>query len=69
MNQSQQGASNKKIEEKNLLYSINEEEKTASVIGIKAQMDDIFIPRSVTYLTSEYIVKKISNRAFKLLKI
>lgn len=32
-------------------------------------MDDIFIPRSVTYLTSEYIVKKISNRAFKLLKI
>lgn len=69
MNQSQNGASNKIIEEKNLLYSINEEEKTASVIGIKTQMNDIFIPRSITYLTSEYIVKNISNRAFELLQI
>ena len=56
---------NKQIELDNILYSINEEEKTVAVIGYKKELDNFFVPRFIVYESNEYIVKSINQEAFK----
>lgn len=48
-----------------LIYSLNVNEKTASVIGEKKKLKkDIFIPRSIIFEEKEYIITSISEKAF-----
>lgn len=47
--------------EDNIIYLINTEEKTASVIGIENQVDEIIIPSSV----GGFIITSISSGAFR----
>ena len=70
MEKSQQKESkNEEIEQNNIVYSINFETKTASVIRSPKADGDIIIPKSIKYKTFEYIVKSISKRAFIVSKI
>ena len=46
-----------------ILYSINETEKTANIIADSAR-GDIFIPRTIKYKTHEYVVTKILKGSF-----
>ena len=45
-------------------YSINEEEKTASITECRYNVTELHIPRSIKYKSNEYIVTSISNYAF-----
>ena len=54
-----------KIIDQNLItYSINEEDKTASVVGSKSYSDVIFIPHHINHDMQEYVVISISENAF-----
>ena len=64
MNENQQEKLNKRIDQGNLVYSINLKEKTASVIDQKNFKKNIIIPRSVNYESNEYTITSISKRAF-----
>lgn len=57
------------IEHCGLIYSINEDDKTASVVGHKSISNKIFIPRAVKYNSSDYLITKISESAFEESKI
>lgn len=48
----------------NIIYSINEETKTAKVIGTEILVYNIFIPHSINHESQEYIVTSISRDAF-----
>ena len=52
-------------EQDSFVYSLNEQEKTASVISNKSQDTDIIIPRSINYNGQEYIITSISEDAFR----
>lgn len=69
MNENQQEKLNKRIDQGNLVYSINLKEKTASVIDQKNFKKDIIIPRSVNYESNEYTITSISKRAFQFSQI
>lgn len=46
-------------------YEFNENEGTANVVGFRCKKkSDIIIPRSVNYNSKEYVVTKISQKAF-----
>lgn len=49
-----------------IIYSINLEEKTVSVVASKAEKDEnIIIPHSINYKSAEYVITSISNYAFE----
>lgn len=55
----------KRADYDDIIYSINEENKTASVIGCYTNYSKITIPKSIQYKSSEYIVTSILRKAFK----
>ena len=55
---------NEIIKQSHIIYSINFDNKTASVIKSN-QLNKIVIPRSITYKSTEYIVTKISEDSFE----
>lgn len=59
----------KKISINNIIYVLNEEEMTSSIINGRKGSGKIIIPRSINYENKEYIVTSILNRAFYLSKI
>lgn len=60
---------NKKIRQEGLVYSINEEEKTASVIRYKSKKKELIIPRSIEHESNEYLITSISKYAFDSSKV
>ena len=52
------------INQNNLIYRLNDDNKTVSVIGCSSN-DDVFIPRSIYYKSQEYIVKRVNESSFK----
>ena len=48
-----------------IIYSLNEKQKTSSVIGCKSVKDEVIIPSKMQYESNEYIVTSISKYAFK----
>lgn len=48
-----------------IIYSLNEKQKTSSVIGCKSAKDEVIIPSKIQYESNEYIVTSISKYAFK----
>ena len=48
-----------KIQIDSIIYSLNESNNTANIIGSDTENGDIFIPRSITNNTKEYIVESI----------
>ena len=69
MSETQKENANERVEQNNILYSINTKEKIASVICYHSAIEDIIIPRSIIYKSKEYIVKSISKKAFELSQI
>ena len=55
----------KKICQNDIIYLINEEEKTAGVFSSLSKDEDIFIPRSIEYGNEEYIVTRIIRGSFQ----
>ena len=55
----------KKITLGGIIYSINEEEKTAGVSGLNSESKEILIPYSIIYDTKEYVITSILNSSFK----
>lgn len=55
----------KKIEENDIIYSLNEEEKTASIIGINKTNSEVLIPKSIIYQTKEYVIVSILEGSFR----
>lgn len=55
----------KRVDYDDIIYSINEEDKTASVIGCYTNNTEIIIPRLIKQESDEYIVTSISKGAFK----
>lgn len=53
-----------KVNQNYLIYLLNEDDKTASVIGSESTQPDIIIPRCVYHGTQEYIVTSISENSF-----
>ena len=64
-NMRSQRKENKEIEEDGLIYKINEDKKTAEIIGIKSSNIEINIPRSVYKKSNEYIITSISKGSFQ----
>ena len=54
-----------RVEYDHIIYSINKEESTASVIGLKENLESFFIPRSIKQESTEYDVISILDNAFK----
>lgn len=61
----------KQIKKDNLIYSLNETEKTACLIGIESEIsdDNLQIPSSIIYESQIYIITVIGNSSFKKSKI
>lgn len=57
------------VKSNSIIYSINNEKKTASVIRAEEARDEIIIPRLINYNSSNYIVTSILENAFKDSKI
>ena len=47
------------------MYSIDEQTKTASVVSNNSPNADIFIPRSITHNSQEYLVTCIRSESFR----
>lgn len=54
-----------RIKQDGLIYSMQEEEKTANIIESKSTAELIQIPFSIKYKSNEYIVKSITKEAFQ----
>ena len=52
-----------KVVKDRIVYSINEEEKTSTIISYKPKRE-IIIPNTINYETKEYTVTNISKHAF-----
>lgn len=52
------------INQNKLIYSLNDDKKTASVIG-NSSNDDVFIPSSIYYKSQEYKVTRVSESSFQ----
>ena len=48
-----------------LKYSLNDEEKTADIIGYDNPGSEIIIPRSIKKNKDDYLVSNIADNAFK----
>ena len=55
----------KRIIENDLIYTINEENKTAGVLRKSSNQSNIFIPRSIKYEGEDFIITFIHTGAFK----
>lgn len=64
MIKNQQNKLNKKITQDNIVYSINENEKTAWVVDNESAYGDILIPHSIKHESNEYIITKICENSF-----
>lgn len=65
MNENQQlEIQDKRIEQDHIIYSLNEKEKTASVVDNNKARGDIIIPKSIIYKTKEYIIVNILQCTF-----
>lgn len=53
------------ITQKNLIFDLDEEEKTAAIVGNKYKDGDLIIPRSIMHESQEYIITSIKKGAFK----
>lgn len=69
MTQEQNSGTKEIFEDDDLLYLLNEETCTASVIGLSCSADEIIIPKSVVSLTREYKITSIAKGAFSQTKI
>ena len=58
-----------KIEKGDLIFSINDDGKTVSIIGNKVTTDEILIPRSIVYNSKEYVITSILHWAFQFSEI
>ena len=54
----------KKIVQNGVTFIINQQDRTAAVARSKEAKGNIFIPRSIEWDNSEYVVKSISEKAF-----
>lgn len=54
-----------KIEQDKLIYELDENEKTASIVDNNSASGDLFIPLFIKHNTDEYLITKISEDAFK----
>ncbi|KAK8892795.1 hypothetical protein M9Y10_030038 [Tritrichomonas musculus] len=54
-----------KVKYNNIIFSLNEKEKTASVIGYLSNHYDIFIPQSIKNNDQEYIITSINESSFE----
>lgn len=61
----QSDASFKIVEQNSIIYSINDKEKTAIVIGNNSAFGYILIPNIIYHESKEYSVIKIAKHAFK----
>lgn len=52
------------INQNNLTFEINKKDCTAKIIKSDNASGDIFIPKSIDYLSNKYIITRIENRAF-----
>ena len=60
------GKPNIEVNQKDIIYLINQQEKTASIInGTKSISKELIIPRAIINDFEEYIVTSISNNSFK----
>ena len=59
----------KPIIQDRIIYSLQEDENTASIIGHNSINDNIIIPRSIIHDTKEYIITSISDNAFNTAKM
>ena len=55
---------NTKVEHSNIIYLLDMEKNTASIIGNNSAKGNIIIPKSIKYESNEYIIKSISKLAF-----
>lgn len=69
MNINHQESIEKTIEQKNIIYSLNLQEKKAKIIGCNRFKGKINIPRTVKYESAEYIITSISSNAFRSTRI
>ena len=53
------------VKEGNLIFALNEEDKTAFLINNDSAADNILIPRSVKYGTQEFIITSIKENSFR----
>lgn len=60
---------NQQMEQDNIIYLINEKEKTASVVGCNSNNSKIFLPASINYELNEYPVTSIKKKAFEFCSI
>ena len=58
-----------KVVQNHLVYLLDEENNTARIIGNKSIRGNVFIPRSINYKSTEYIITTISEDAFLSTKI
>lgn len=61
--------SNVTVEQDGIIYSINLNEKTASVAKCQSSNDEIYIPRSIIYKSTEYDIIGILKESFSNSKI
>ncbi|KAK8871042.1 hypothetical protein M9Y10_008955 [Tritrichomonas musculus] len=50
---------------KGLSFKLNEQNFTAIIINLVSPEKSIFIPRSIQYLSHDYIIRRINDKAFK----
>ncbi|KAK8861169.1 hypothetical protein M9Y10_012864 [Tritrichomonas musculus] len=60
---------NKIVKEDNIIYCLNEDDKTANVIDNDKACHEIIIPRSIEYEEEEFIITAIKENSFKNSKI
>ena len=54
-----------KIERENIIYLINNKDKTAEIIGNNKAIDHVLIPRSIHHEGQEYIITTIKEGSFR----
>lgn len=53
------------VKEDNIIYCLNEDDKTANVIDNDKACHEIIIPRSIEYEEEEFITTAIKENSFK----
>lgn len=55
----------KKVQQNRIIFVLNEDDKTAKIVGNDFITGHVYIPRSIKYGTSEYIITSIEDRSFE----
>ena len=61
----QQESQTRTLEQDNIIYSINYEDNTASIIELHPTMYEIIIPRSINYESTEYTITSILEKSIQ----